>query len=42
MGKSRGIVFPLNRLGFWVCVVVGLVLGAILLVKAMANDLGLR
>ncbi len=32
--------YPPNRLAFWFCIIVGLVLGAISMVKAMLQDLG--
>jgi len=42
MGNREGLVLPLNRLAFWVCVVIGLVAGAIMMGKAMLRDLGFR
>ena len=42
MRKAGGIVLPLNRVAFWFCLVIGLVTGVVVMVRAMAQDLGLR
>ena len=42
MRKDVGFVLPLNRLAFWVCLIIGFVVGTIFMVRAMAQDLGLR
>jgi hypothetical protein len=40
--KETHVVLPLNRLAFWACVLIALVLGTIEMVRAMAYDLGFR
>ena len=37
--RDRTVFLPLNRLGFWACLLGALVLGAIALVRAMLEDL---
>jgi hypothetical protein len=36
------LLLPPGRVAFWICVTSGLLLGLVLLVKAMLRDLGLR
>jgi len=38
-GRARTVFLPLNRLAFWACILSALVLAAIALVRAMAEDL---
>ena len=42
MGKRSGFVMllALNRLAFWVCVIIGVLVGIVFMIKAMVQDLG--
>jgi hypothetical protein len=42
MRKGQTFLLPLNRVAFWACAMAAVVAGAVLVIRALLHDLGLR
>lgn len=41
-GQENAIMLPFNRIGFWVCLLAAVTVTALVVLRAMAADLGWR